>query len=1328
MIYTFYSFKGGVGRSMALANVADRLARRGLRVLAIDFDLEAPGLERYYPIDKDAALANPGLIDLLRAFKDSLAGRGESLEAGAFRELARFVYPVYERVGEGGRLDLLTAGCRSPGEGLRRYALEVRTFDWQDFYYNWEGEAFFEWLRRELTGPQGRYDAVLVDSRTGVTEMGGVCAYQLADVVVMMSAANHQNLQGTLDVARDFCSAPVMALRHGRPLELLVVPARIEQRDPALLKAFYQRFQETFEGQIPAVLAGVSAESLAIPYEPEYAFEEVVVTDPARRERLASIGAAYECLADALVMLGDGAMLRLQPAARAALWPARPEPGDDAAAAPPAQGAETTLRYDPTRRFADYDAFISRGSAAPLAEALEQALRRCGVRVYLDNSALVPGESWSQATAQALHHSRHLLLCLDAGGLSPWQKREVEQARTAAQAVHVLPVLLPGAEPELLALALRGMADLQPVDLRGWPERQLEFDLLVQQLNQRVGAEAAAAAPTASFNPYAGLAPGGEAHAGLLDLPEAALQALLQGLGELYGMQLLGPSGVGKTTLVASGLLPALRRGALGLPAPELRWIDARLQPDWLAQWQAPAADAADAPPRITIVDHADELPAGLAMDDGRADLPRAAWLAELQRVMAGAGPAARLLLIGRHGLPAWPGRSVELHAAAAPPERPRLDVPALRTGMAFEPGLLERLEADLQLGCEPLSLGQLLLPGLWDSARHGFLANESYAARGGVPAAYAAHVDAVLARTPAPLRARAEGLLLWLLQLGGESAWAWRSSSWQRVSQLRGHDANAVPALFWLVRERVLHLEQRDGELQLQLLWPLPPASCPALQRLLDEHGPQLRLRGALAFAQERWQRAERDPASLLTGQALRDAQGLVDDWDAHLTQDMVDYVQASQQSLLEAGRQAAAQALAQVRRRRHALVGVLMAALGVGSFVWTRGRSHDAELAQTTMQAAERVQESKTEGARAAVAIAQVTSDGSARQAAESLRGRRVAIQYSGACELGLMNTLATALTALGANVDAPQYVETPLPGELRYTSGHQVARDLQTVLGDLLGSMGLSFRPALKELPGERGAPLLLALPELSRLPNPRSGEAREGRDGNTWLLVPAGCATLGSERAARELLMRSLGVRYISLFDNDKPLAHRWLDAFYVQRTEVTNAQFGRYVAEACGDNSAALPCPGAWRARGAADEPARYLGWQAADAYCRWVGGRLPSEDEWEKAARGVDGRQWPWGNEPDAKRFHGERNARRLLAAVGSYPAGNSPYGAADMAGNLWELTASPWGEAAHVMKGGSYLNDLAEARASLRWSSSDEARGADYLGFRCVVDYRSLR
>ena len=59
--FTFYSFKGGVGRSMALANVADILARRGLRVLVIDFDLEAPGLERYFQVEKTAALANPGL-------------------------------------------------------------------------------------------------------------------------------------------------------------------------------------------------------------------------------------------------------------------------------------------------------------------------------------------------------------------------------------------------------------------------------------------------------------------------------------------------------------------------------------------------------------------------------------------------------------------------------------------------------------------------------------------------------------------------------------------------------------------------------------------------------------------------------------------------------------------------------------------------------------------------------------------------------------------------------------------------------------------------------------------------------------------------------------------------------------------------------------------------------------------------------------------------------------------------------------------------------------------------------------------------------------------
>jgi cellulose biosynthesis protein BcsQ len=171
MIFTFYSFKGGVGRSMALANVADLLCRCGLKVLMIDFDLEAPGLERFFQIDSKAVRANLGLLDLLSTYKLSMSqplGR----DARDFQNIDNFIVPIYYDLPGGGHLHLLPAGLRGDEEQLSTYAYLLRSFDWQEFYFDWAGELFFQWLTRELSQ---RYDVVLVDSRTGVTEMG-VCA------------------------------------------------------------------------------------------------------------------------------------------------------------------------------------------------------------------------------------------------------------------------------------------------------------------------------------------------------------------------------------------------------------------------------------------------------------------------------------------------------------------------------------------------------------------------------------------------------------------------------------------------------------------------------------------------------------------------------------------------------------------------------------------------------------------------------------------------------------------------------------------------------------------------------------------------------------------------------------------------------------------------------------------------------------------------------------------------------------------------------------------------------------------------------------------------
>ena len=111
---------------------------------------------------------------------------------------------------------LLPAGNRS-ADRFDRYAETVQRFDWTEFYTHFEGEAYFEWMRRQLLDAD-LADVVLIDSRTGVTEMSGVCTRQLADVVVMLSAPNDQNLDGVAKMARSFTRPELNAARAGGPI------------------------------------------------------------------------------------------------------------------------------------------------------------------------------------------------------------------------------------------------------------------------------------------------------------------------------------------------------------------------------------------------------------------------------------------------------------------------------------------------------------------------------------------------------------------------------------------------------------------------------------------------------------------------------------------------------------------------------------------------------------------------------------------------------------------------------------------------------------------------------------------------------------------------------------------------------------------------------------------------------------------------------------------------------------------------------------------------------------------------------------------------------
>jgi tetratricopeptide (TPR) repeat protein len=730
VIVTFYSFKGGVGRSMAVANVGDILARRGFRVLLIDFDLEAPGLEQYFQIDQSAARRHEGLLDLLLIYKRSMSVSG-SRGDDQFEHVERFIVPVYERLAGHARLDLMPAGQRESRQQLDRYAASLRTFDWQDFYNRWEGELFFEWLRGALV-PE-RYDLVVVDSRTGVTEMGGICTYQLADAIFMLSAANHQNRQGTLNVAADFQSLPVQAARRQRRLDILAVPARVEQRDPALAGPFLEQFEQAFADYLPERVreAGLSFADVLIPYEPAYAFEERVISDPSKTADRRSIAGAFERIADAVC-----ALIR------------EDSPAHDLARTYATHGTAPVapaVQFDAAKRHAGYDVFLTYAAAdEDAARDLGRRLRGAGLVVFDDRLEVAPGEDWRARTGQALFHSRSCVICCGREGLTPSQANDLMTAVRNASAVRdlqVVPVLLPNASVE--AFQAHAPDDLRrriPLDLHhGFddPGSRRQLDLFVASLRSTPDApvavppqpEATPSAATTVFGaPYPGARPFTEAEVQFFFGRETTRDQIRERLRTDRIVVLTGPSAAGKTSLVEAGLVPALRLQPT--PLAYERVVPGEKPDEELGQALQRLKDLPDGR-KLVFFDQLERLLRMVSTERARAFLARVAGIVadptgpdvvialrdvrlENLRVLAPDG-----LLGESRRLPIPPLSEQELRAVVIRP--------AERAGLAFEPGLVDRIVADWAQEERHLPFLQRVLHELWARRREGFLTNDAY-------------------------------------------------------------------------------------------------------------------------------------------------------------------------------------------------------------------------------------------------------------------------------------------------------------------------------------------------------------------------------------------------------------------------------------------------------------------------------------------------------------------------------------------------------------------------------------------------------------------------
>lgn len=446
-VCTFYSYKGGVGRTFAVANVAVLLARWGYRVLCIDWDLEAPGLHMFFKPLVQGPLSD-GVLELVQAQPNAHGPdwRGHLTTVG-----------VPEAAG---RLDFMPAARLDAS-----YIDRLQKLDWTELYEVHGLGGRLETIREDWIR---EYDVILIDSRTGITDIGGICTVQLPDIIAFAFTPNQQSLEGALEVVRR-AEVRRNELPFERPrLRALPVVTRFEA-SIKIAQEWVERIERTLAPVVDkwthrSVSPGALLTHTRIPYIPHWSFgEELPVLDEGTTDPL-SIGYAFETLAS-LVAHGLEGSDRLIANRQSYVDEARRR-GETLSEGAKAFPLDAVVVWDRRDRAA--------------VRKLVADLRERGYHIWLEGEEPAPGSPW-HSLHSAAEQARSVIVAIGEAS-SRQVESQYAQLATVGAAQLVIPVLLTS-DPNAIPPSLLTFQWIDAASNVTVAVRRIERLLLEQRVN-----------------------------------------------------------------------------------------------------------------------------------------------------------------------------------------------------------------------------------------------------------------------------------------------------------------------------------------------------------------------------------------------------------------------------------------------------------------------------------------------------------------------------------------------------------------------------------------------------------------------------------------------------------------------------------------------------------------------------------------------------------------------------------------------------------------------------------------------------------------------------